>query len=83
MGNRRGRGLPAPPLTENLILAWADAHQARTGGWPGVQSGLIEGAPLLTWWGVDLALRRGWRGLTGGDTLPGLLTRERGARDRD
>jgi hypothetical protein len=68
-----------PTMTVEQILAWADAHKARTGGWPGVQSGLVEGAPLLTWWAVDLALRRGHRGLAGGDSLPGLLARERGA----
>jgi hypothetical protein len=68
-----------PTLTVERILSWADAYKARTGNWPRVQSGLIQGSALETWWAVDLALRRGWRGLPGGDNLPGLLRRERGA----
>ena len=66
-------------LTIGQVLAWADAYKGRTGSWPTAHSGLIEGAPLLSWWAVDRALRRGWHGLPGGDNLPGLLARERGA----
>jgi hypothetical protein len=69
-------------LAVEQILSWADAYKARTGKWPTTQSGLIEGSALETWWTVDLALRRGWRGLPGGDSLPGLLARARGPSER-
>jgi hypothetical protein len=79
MGKRSRHRPGLPPLTVAQILAWADAYRARTGAWPGVRSGPVDGSAPETWWGVDLALRRGWRGLPGGDNLPGLLSRERGA----
>jgi hypothetical protein len=68
-----------PPLTEGQILAWADAHRARTGGWPGTGSGPVADAPGESWKAVDTALRVGCRGLPGGDSLPRLLARHRGA----
>jgi hypothetical protein len=68
-----------PPLTEAQILRWADAHHGRTGTWPAVRSGPVEGEPGLTWRAVAAALSRGRRGLPGGDTLARLLHRERGA----
>ena len=61
------------------ILAWADAHRARTGEWPRIHSGPIHEASRETWQGIDRALRYGHRGLPGGDSLPRLLGRERGA----
>jgi hypothetical protein len=67
-----------PPLSVGQILAWADAHHARTGRWPRVKSGVIEGAPGETWENVDQALRTGCRGLRGGCSLPRLLTERRG-----
>jgi hypothetical protein len=72
-------GRPRPPLTVPQILAWADAHRARTGAWPGAASGPVGGAPGETWAAVNVALRLGHRGLPGGDTLARLLQRERGA----
>jgi hypothetical protein len=69
-----------PALTVALILAWADAHRARTGRWPSEQSGPVEGAPGETWLNVHQALQRGLRGLPGGDSLARLLARERGKR---
>jgi hypothetical protein len=74
---------PRPPsrrsrLTVARILAWADAHRRRTGRWPTQRSGPIPRAGL-TWSAVASALREGLRGLPGGDTLAGLLARERGA----
>jgi hypothetical protein len=74
MGNRRGRGLPAPPLTEALILAWADAYHARAGSWPYKGAGALATPAGETW----AALRLGLRGLTGGESLAGLLERSRG-----
>jgi hypothetical protein len=72
------RGVPnhlaMPPLTPELILAWADAQYRRTGDWPKVQSGLIHGArPPQTWRAVEAALRAGCRGLPGGSTLKRFL----------
>jgi hypothetical protein len=70
----------APPLTIPQILAWADAHHARTGRWPRFTDGPIPEEPGETWASVNVALQRGTRGLPGGSSLPRLLGRERGAR---
>ena len=69
-----------PPLTEGQILAWADAHRARTGGWPSANTGGVAGVPGQSWAAIDEALRCGLRGLPGGDTLARLLGRHRGPR---
>ena len=74
MGQRR------EPLTVEQVLAWADAHHARTGGWPACKSGPVPEAPGEAWGNIDSALRHGHRGLPGGDTLPRLLDRHRGRR---
>ena len=74
MGQRR------VPLTVEQILAWADAHHARTGGWPSANTGGVAGVPGQSWAAIDEALRRGLRGLPGGDTLARLLDRRRGRR---
>jgi hypothetical protein len=71
-----------PALTEQPILAWADAHHGRTGAWPVHTSGAIAEAPGETWAGVQAALRDGRRGLGGGSSLARLLARERGVRRR-
>jgi hypothetical protein len=69
------------PLTIAAILAWADAHKARTGTWPRLTD-KARHANLLpagyTWSNIDTALRHGRHGLPGGDSLPQLLARERG-----
>jgi hypothetical protein len=62
-------------LTEGRILAWADAHRRRTGGWPTSKSGPVAGQPGETWYKLDLSLRLGCRGLPGGDSLVRLLRR--------
>jgi hypothetical protein len=62
------------------VLAWADAHHARTGRWPRILE--ADTGPLppgLTWRRLDGALRHGTLGLPGGGSLPRLLARERGA----
>jgi hypothetical protein len=69
-----------PPLTVEQILAWADAHYARTGRWPGPHSGAIHRSPGESWGGIQAALSRGQRGLPGGTTLAQLLAVERGYR---
>ena len=61
------------PLTEDQILAWADAHYQRTGLWPTPDSGWIVEAPGEAWNRVNQALERGKRGLAGRSSLPRLL----------
>jgi hypothetical protein len=70
-------GRHRPPLTVGQILAWADAHHARTGEWPTAFSGPVADAPGEKWDYLDQALRNGHRGLPGGDSLPRLLDRRR------
>jgi hypothetical protein len=67
-----------PPLTEAQILAWADAHQQRTGNWPSNDSGAIVEASGETWSGIAVALHQGHRGLPGGSSLAWLLAEQRG-----
>ena len=78
-GVRVGRG--PPNLSEKQILVWADAHFAARGKWPTRESGPIAGT-RESWLSVDLALRTGDRGLRGGSSLPQLLARRRGVRNR-
>jgi hypothetical protein len=68
-------------LTETRILAWADAHKARTGRWPRLDSGAVPESPGEDWRRIDRALRRGDRGLPGGSSLARLLGRRRGVRN--
>ncbi len=82
---RRFRKPPAPTkptLSVLQILAWADAHRARTGRWPMRTSGPIYGT-IERWSAVDMALRQGLRGLAArGDSLARILERFRGVRNR-
>jgi hypothetical protein len=80
LARRRGVRNPQdlPPLAEEQILAWADAHRARTGRWPTTKSGPIPEAPGEKWQGVENALRLGLRGLPGGSSLARLIARARG-----
>jgi hypothetical protein len=71
-----------PPLTEQQIAGWAEAHRQRTGNWPTELAGDIAEAPGEVWVNVNAALRTGKRGLPGGDSLAALLARRRGARNR-
>jgi hypothetical protein len=73
-GGRRPYGAP---LTTAQVLTWAEAHFARTGRWPHHGSGGVDGAPGQRWAAIDEALRRGLRGLPGGDSLSRLLDRHR------
>jgi hypothetical protein len=70
-----------PHYTVEQILAWADAHRARTGAWPSAASGAIADAPGETWGAVQNALRGGRRGIPGGSSLAQLLAEKRGARN--
>jgi len=70
-----------PPLTVAQILAWADAHQRRTGKSPLRRSGPVTGAPGEAWSGIDRALRYGYRGLPGASSLTQFLAKHRKARN--
>jgi hypothetical protein len=73
-------GQNRPKLTIAQILAWADAHHARTGRWPTMASGPIPETLGENWGAIYYALDDGNRGLPRRDSLPGLLARHR--RDR-
>jgi hypothetical protein len=77
LAERRGHRNKAalPPLSEALILRWAQAHHAATGRYPKAASGPVAAAPGEHWRSLDMSLRRGWRGLPGGDSLARLLMR--------
>jgi hypothetical protein len=62
-----------PRLTRRLIVQWATAHCQRTGRWPTVESGPVEGVLDETWQTIDRALREGLRGLAGSSSLAQLL----------
>jgi hypothetical protein len=70
-----------PPLTAELMLAWADAHHRRTGKWPNRTSGAIAEAPGETWLAVHTALRNGQRSLAGGSSLAQFLNEHRDVRN--
>jgi hypothetical protein len=72
-----------PRLTVKEILAWADAHHARTGRWPGREDRQeqIPGSVGETWGSVTSALAIGLRGLPRGVSLPGLMAKHRGVRN--
>ena len=74
--------MTAPPLTEAIILAWADDHYRRTGHYPKHNDGPILGAHQETWSAVEGALIKGRRGLPGNDSLAKFLTRHRGIRNK-
>lgn len=78
---RRHR-LNLPRLTEEGILAWAQAHHDRTGAWPNQGAGPVDGIPGETWGNIEQSLRRGQRGLPGGDSLARLLARRLGVQRR-
>jgi hypothetical protein len=81
---RRGvRNVQAlPPLTEGQIVAWAQAHHGRTGGWPYEDSGPVAEAPGETWQNMDAALRQGLRGLAGDASLARLIAQALGVRNQ-
>src|SRR6266478_3295646 len=69
-----------PHLIVPQILAWADDHRQRTGAWPHHFSGRIRWT-AETWLGIDAALRKGGRGMSGGSSLARLLDTHRGVRN--
>lgn len=70
-----------PRFRRQRILAWADAHHRRTGQWPTAKSGPIPEAPEETWQTVDVALKKGFRGLPSGSSLARFLAQHRGKRN--
>jgi len=76
MPRQRKRPKP-PPLDEDLILSWADAHHARHGVWPTSKSGPIDDSPEDTWGAISAALYSGNRGLLPGSSLSLLLEERR------
>lgn len=66
-----------PPLSEARILRWADEYYRAHRRWPSRAHGSIEGTDGETWNAVDMALKKGHRGLAGGDSLAALLDRRR------
>lgn len=83
LAERRGKRnkKKLPPLTEEQVLAWADAHFERRGTWPSATSGFIPDSAREKWFNVDAALRFGYRGLPGGSSLAKLLSARRGFRN--
>jgi hypothetical protein len=78
---RRLRRTRRPPLTAAQVLAWADDFHSRAGRWPKTTDGRVPLDLNEKWLNVDQALRKGLRGLPGGDSLARLLDRERGVRN--
>ncbi len=70
------------PLSEEQILAWADAEYSRTGRWPRSKAVAILEAPEETWSAINFALYSGQRGLPGGSSLPRLLIARRQVRSQ-
>jgi len=76
-GPRLTRAERYPRLDERTILSWADAYDQKHGRWPSRQSGDIPESPGDTWVAIDIALRRGFRGLEPGSSLSKLLQKHR------
>jgi hypothetical protein len=75
LGARTRPGLPR--LVEWQILRWADEHHTRTDRWPSAGAGPVAAALGESWQKIDRALREGFRGLPGDDSLSRLLRRHR------
>jgi hypothetical protein len=84
LAQRCGKPNPAerPPLTEDLILAWADRHHRLRGRWPTGDAGPVAGVRGEKWCNIAAALQQGHRGLPGNSSLAQLLARHRGVRNR-
>jgi hypothetical protein len=68
-------------MTIKQVLAWADAHQRRTGDWPTSNSGTVHLSSGDSWIVVNAALVAGIRGLPGGSSLARFLEQRRGVRN--
>ena len=86
VARRQPKRLAAPRpeiMTLDQILAWADGFSCRT--WPLAElhqrRPCVKGTISETWTNLDMALRRGNRGLLGGSSLARLLAERRGRRN--
>lgn len=70
-----------PPYTASLLLKWIDARHEAKGDWPHNRDGPIPGTKGETWFAVDMALRKGLRGMPGGSSLAKFLMIKRGVRN--
>ena len=77
-GVRRGRH--ASRLTVIMIAEWAKSHHRRTGKWPTLSSGLVDGTSER-WNNLDQLLAKGLRGLPGGQRLASVLADYCGVRN--
>jgi hypothetical protein len=75
---QRLRNAAPRPLTEEMILAWADEHHEEAGEWPVVSSGPVISAPEEKWGNLNQVLTMGLRGLPGGSSLAQILEEHRG-----
>jgi hypothetical protein len=78
-GVRNRKGLPSYTVT--LLLKWIDARHESKGDWPHDDDGPIPGTNGETWYAVDMALRKGLRGMPGGSSLAKFLMIKRGVRN--
>jgi hypothetical protein len=69
-------------LSVERILAWADAHHTSHGKLPTAKSGPVAAAPGEWWSVIDVALKKGYRGLEGGSSLSQLLAANRSGQSR-
>src|SRR5205085_2108256 len=74
--------LALPELSGEQILLWAEEHKKRTGEWPQCKAGPVVDAPGETWSGLNAALEKGMRGLSGGSALAQLLAQRRSVPNR-
>jgi len=79
-GVRNIMGLPDLEMPQ--ILKWIDAYNKETGVWPNSKSGQIDGTLGEKWVNINVALNRGLRGLSGGSSLPKLLSEKFGVRNK-
>jgi hypothetical protein len=69
-------------LTIPEILRMADRHHQITAQWPISRDGPVHGEDNLTWEAVNTCLRKGGRGLPGGNSLARVLAKHRPVVDR-
>ncbi|MBI3409196.1 MAG: hypothetical protein HY040_12685 [Planctomycetes bacterium] len=79
---KRLRAKRRPPLTIDMILAWADDHFERKKRWPRSDAGPVRLNLNEKWSAIDQALLLGLRGLPKGSSLARLLAKFRGVRNR-
>jgi hypothetical protein len=70
-----------PQLSISQILVWADFYHERIGRWPQRHSRFVYNTVGEKWYNIDMALRRGDRGLPGKSSLAQLLAERRGYRN--